>query len=243
MNYGKGFRNNLNNPIIMASFYHNCFVFLVPFHRGDGTGGTLGTRCLIMPMLLFHLFRLFRTGGGTEQNKVDVFADGYVCSAAAIGEIGQSQFAPLKLRSLALVPSSGALPRPFELHLWQLHCKTLPSAPGAPVRDLRPFRAPASPVLMRGVSEGRNDVPVRRSVPESGQPAAGLSPPGAAGAFPPNKGKAVARLLPAPRSGCLPQPFPSHTRSRQETRPGIPPGPPRGTQSPGLRRTPLHRKR
>ena len=31
--------------------------------------------------------------------------------------------------------------RPFELHLWQLHCKTLPSAPGAPVRDLRSFRA------------------------------------------------------------------------------------------------------
>ena len=31
--------------------------------------------------------------------------------------------------------------RPYELHLWQLHCKTLPSAPSAPVRDLRPFRA------------------------------------------------------------------------------------------------------
>ena len=31
--------------------------------------------------------------------------------------------------------------RPCELHLWQLHCKTLPSAPGATVRDLRPFRA------------------------------------------------------------------------------------------------------
>ena len=39
---------------------------------------------------------------------------------------GQSQFATLKLRSLALVPSSGALTRPCELHLWQLHCKTLP---------------------------------------------------------------------------------------------------------------------
>ena len=24
--------------------------------------------------------------------------------------------------------------RPYELHLWQLHCKTLPSAPSAPVR-------------------------------------------------------------------------------------------------------------
>ena len=31
--------------------------------------------------------------------------------------------------------------RPYELHLWQLHCKTLPSAPSAPVRDLRSFRA------------------------------------------------------------------------------------------------------
>lgn len=56
---------------------------------------------------------------------------------------GQSQFAPLKLRSLALAPSSGALSRPYELHLWQLHCKTLPSAQGAPVRDLRTFRARA----------------------------------------------------------------------------------------------------
>ena len=44
-------------------------------------------------------------------------------------ESGQSQFAPLKLRSLALVPSSGALPRPSELHSWQLHCKILPAAP------------------------------------------------------------------------------------------------------------------
>ena len=146
----------------MASFYHNCFVFLVPFHRGNGTGGTLGSRCLIMPMLLFHLFRLFRTGGGTEQNKVDVFADRYVCSAAAIGEIGQ--------------------------------------------------------------------------------PAAGLSPPDRSAPFPTNKRKAVARLLPAPSSGCLPLPFPPHTRSRQETRPGIPPGPPRGKESPGLRRDPLRRK-
>ena len=60
--------------------------------------------------------------------------------------------------------------------------------------------------------------------------------------LPPKKGKAVARLLPAPHSGCLPLPLPSHTRSRQETRPGIPPGPPRGRQSPGLRRTPRHRK-
>ena len=169
-------------------------------------------------------------------------ADRYVCSAAVIRESGQSQFAPLKLRSLALVPSSGALTRPYELHFWQLHCKTLPSAPGALVRDLRAFRAPASPVLIRGVSKGKIVVPVRRSVQGSGQPADGLSPPGRSAPFPPNKGKAVARLLPAPRSGCLPLPLPSHTRSRQETRPGIPPGPRGGRRTPGLRRTPLHRK-
>lgn len=42
---------------------------------------------------------------------------------------GQSQFATLKLRSLALVPSFGALTRPYELHSWQLHCKILPVAP------------------------------------------------------------------------------------------------------------------
>lgn len=45
-----------------------------------------------------------------------VRADRYGRFAPVIGESGQSQFAPLKLRSLALVPSSGALPRPSELH-------------------------------------------------------------------------------------------------------------------------------
>lgn len=41
----------------------------------------------------------------------------------------QSQFALLKLRSLALVTFFGAMMRPFELHLCQLHCETVPSAP------------------------------------------------------------------------------------------------------------------
>ena len=49
--------------------------------------------------------------------------------------------------------------RPYELHLWQLHCKTLPSAPGAPVRDLRSFRAPASPAGIRLSSLRENSVP------------------------------------------------------------------------------------
>ena len=57
-----------------------------------------------------------------------VRADRYGRSAPVTGESGQSQFATLKLRSLALVPSSGALSRPYELHLWQLHCETPPSA-------------------------------------------------------------------------------------------------------------------
>ena len=155
---------------------------------------------------------------------------------------GQALFTALKLRSEGLVPSSGARCAPANSTPGSSTARLFPPGYAAPVRDSRPFRAPASPVLVRGVSEGRNAVPVRRSVPESGQPAAGLSPPGRGAPFPPNKGKAVARLLPAPRSGCLPLPLPSHTRSRQETRPGIPPDPPRGRQSPGLRRTPLHRK-
>ena len=54
--------------------------------------------------------------------------------------------------------------RPYELHLWQLHCKTLPSAPGAPVRDLRSFRAPASPVSMRRAATRLNGISIRRAV-------------------------------------------------------------------------------
>lgn len=54
--------------------------------------------------------------------------------------------------------------RPYELHLWQLHCKTLPSAPSAPVRDLRSFRAPASPVSMRRAATRLNGISIRRAV-------------------------------------------------------------------------------
>jgi len=169
-------------------------------------------------------------------------ADRYGRSAPVQDESGQSQFAPLKLRSLALVPSSGALTRPFELHSWQLHCETLPSAltrssqrltavprPGFAGPDARGIRWKERPA-------GAEDSAIKRSACGWFIPTRSLR------SLPPNKGKAVARLLPAPRSGCLPLPLPSHTRSRQETRPGIPPGPPRGRQSPGLRRTPLHRK-
>ena len=107
--------------------------------------------------------------------------------------------------------------------------RLFPPRQGALVRDLRPFRAPASPVRMRAASTKITGVQAPAAVPSSGQPSAGLSPPGAPGAFPPNKGKAVARLSTAPRSGCLPLPLPSHTRSRGETRPEIPPDPRGGT--------------
>ena len=60
--------------------------------------------------------------------------------------------------------------RPYELYLWQLHCKTLPSAPGAPVRDLRPLRAPASPVSMRRATTRLTGISIRRAVPEPERP-------------------------------------------------------------------------
>ena len=172
---------------------------LVPFHKGNGTGGTHGTRLVnyfqgappiertqghfLVPLvpLVSHtpwngteqdagikadfvplLYRFVSAVLGAIQairpihdrlslENIDdscsicstcpthsverngtrpmVRADRYGRSAPVQDESGQSQFAPLKLRSLALVPSSGALPRPSELHLWQLHCETLPAAP------------------------------------------------------------------------------------------------------------------
>ena len=62
--------------------------------------------------IFFHIRKVFHKGR----------------SFCRYNQSGQSQFATLKLRSLALVPSSGALSRPSELHLWQLHCETLLAA-------------------------------------------------------------------------------------------------------------------
>lgn len=118
-----------------------------------------------------------------------VRADRYGRSAPVIGESGQSQFAPLKLRSLALVPSSGAQSAPSNSTPGSSTVRLFLPRRSAPVRDSRSFRAPASPVLMQGVSDGRNVLPVPGIVPLSGQPAAGLSPPGRKRPSRPIKGK------------------------------------------------------
>ena len=222
-------------------------MFLVPFHKGNGTGGTYGTRLadyfqglppiertqwhFLVPLvpLVSHIPR-----NGTEQDagiKADfvphlyrfvsavscliqaiqpihgrlslenvddfcsicsacpthsverngtrpmVWADRYGRSAPVTRESGQSQFAPLKLRSLALVPSSGAQSAPTNSTYGSSTVRLFLPRRSAPVRDSRSFRAPAPPVLMRGVSDGRNVLLVSGTVPLSGQPAAGLSPP------------------------------------------------------------------
>ena len=93
---------------------------------------------------------------------------------------------------------------------------------------------------MRPSSANRDGVTVPGTVPPSGQPAAGLSPPGAAGAFPPIKGKrsrpAVTWRPRARHSG----PFgPSNSRlfppSASSPCWSVTPDPSRGGQSPGLR--------
>ena len=128
---------------------------------------------------------------GVERNRTRpmVWADRYGRFAPVIGESGQSQFAPLKLRSLALVPSSGAQSAPSNSTDGSFTVRLFLPRQCAPVRDSRSFRAPASPVLMRGVSDGRSVLPVPGIVPVSGQPAAGLSPPGRFASSRPIKGK------------------------------------------------------
>lgn len=116
-------------------------------------------------------------------------ADRYGRSAPVQEERGQSQFAPLKLRSLALVPSSGAQSAPSNSTYGSSTVGLFLPRGSAPVRDSRTFRAPAPPVPVRGVSDGRNVLPVPGTVPSSGQPAAGLSPPGRKRPSRPIKGK------------------------------------------------------
>ena len=73
-------------------------------------------------------------------------------------ESGQSQFAPLKLRSLALVPSSGARCAPPNSTSGSSTARLFPPRQGAPVTDSRPFRAPASQAEMRLLSSRRDGV-------------------------------------------------------------------------------------
>ena len=131
---------------------------------------------------------------------------------------GQSQFATLKLRSLALVPSSGALPRPYELHLWQLHCETLPAAPRRSGQRLATVPRPgfAGPYA-KGITR-INGVPIPAEVPLSGQPSADLSPPGRCAPFPPIREK---RSRDCDRT------------SRPQTLAGLSPTAPRGHNRPG----------
>ena len=56
-------------------------------------------------------------------------------------ESGQSQFATLKLRSLALVPSSGARCATTNSTYGSSTARLFPPRHGALVRDLRPFRS------------------------------------------------------------------------------------------------------
>ena len=133
-------------------------------------------------------------------------------------ECGQSQFAPLKLRSLALVPSSGALPRPSELHSWQLHCKTLPAAPRRFGQRLAAVPRPgfAGPYA-KGITR-ISRVPIPAVVQGSGQPSAGLSPPGRCAPSRPIKEK---RSRDCDRT------------SRPQTLAGLSPTAPRGHNRPG----------
>ncbi len=113
-----------------------------------------------------------------ERFKFDIFrADDFGRFASVQGQSGQSQFAPLKLRSLALVPSSGAQSAPTNSTYGSSTARIFPPGSATPVRYSRPFRAPAPPADMRPSSANRDGIPVPGTVPTSGQPAAApLSP-------------------------------------------------------------------
>ena len=107
---------------------------------------------------------------------------------------GQSQFAPLKLRSLALVPSFGALSRPSEHHSWQLHCKTLPAAPRRSGQRLAAVPRPGfAGLYATGINQNQRRTcsgvsAIKRSAFGWFIPTRSLR------SLPPNKGKAVKRL-------------------------------------------------
>ena len=125
-------------------------------------------------------------------------------------ESGQSQFAPLKLRSLALVPSSGARCAPTNSTPASSAVRLFPTRRSAPVIDSRALRGPASPVGMQTSVHQRKEVRTQAAVQSSGQPSAGLSPPGRFAPFSPIKAKrsrpAVGHGPPARRAGQSPRP-------------------------------------
>ncbi len=100
--------------------------------------------------------------------------------------------------------------RPSELHLWQLHCKTLPSAPRRFDQRLAAVPRPgfAGPYA-KGVTS-ISGVPFPAAVPSSSQPSAGLSPPGRRAPFPPIKGKAVCSRQSVALPKGAPQQPPAH---------------------------------
>ena len=95
-------------------------------------------------------------------------ADDLVRSAADQDKSGQSQFAPLKLRSLALVPSSGAQSAPPNSTSGSSTARLFPPRQGSPVTDSRSFRA-----ALRALKEIRSRDCVRASRPQT---LAGSSP-------------------------------------------------------------------
>ena len=96
--------------------------------------------------------------------KADVLAR----SAADQDKSGQSQFAPLKLRSLALVPSSGAQSAPTNSTYGSSTARLFLPRQSAPVTDSRPFRA-----ALRALKEIRSRDCDRASRPQT---LAGSSP-------------------------------------------------------------------
>lgn len=138
-----------------------------------------------------------------ERFKFDIFrADDFGRFASVQGQSGQSQFAPLKLRSIALVPSSGAQSAPTNSTYGSSTARIFPPGSATQVRYSRSFRSPAPPADMRPSSANRDGIPVPGTVPTSGQPAAApLSP-----LRPPSWGW---RLLPLPPSSARATPSPS----------------------------------
>ena len=163
---GEWNRWNTRNTVIATHIVP--FVPLVSLTPRNGTEQDVGISADVdVRELVFCSICSACSAQGVERNRTKpmVWADVYVCSAAVECESGQSQFAPLKLRSLALVPSSGAQSAPSNSTNGSFTVRLFLPRRCAPVRDSRPFRAPAPPVLMRGVSEGMNAVPVPGLVP------------------------------------------------------------------------------